>query len=134
MIAAAYPFLASVSALADPPSEPVNVLYSILLDKNELVHLSVYNPNDVSVCTSFMNWLGPNDNLRVVGSDGKQWTYIGLIVDPVGRPEDVEIAPHTEQSVSLDLRANYKSPSAETRINKVYYGAVFHECQADGQR
>lgn len=75
-----------------------------------------------------MNWPGPDDNLRVIGRDGKKWEYIGLIADPVGRPQDVKIAPRSEITVTIDLRKNYRPVSSDSRLGKVYYGALFHEC------
>lgn len=122
------PLLSCTSAHGAAPPDIFNVLYSLSLDQKGVLELSVYNPTDYAACTSFLNWLGPNDNLRVIGRDGKEWEYIGLAADPVGRPQDVKIAPHSEVTNTYDVRKNYKPVSSETRIGKIYYGALFHRC------
>lgn len=109
-------------------SGAINVLYSLALDQSDVLELSVYNPEDQRACTSYLNWPGAGDVLRVVGRDGKKWQYIGLEVSVVGRPQDLKIAPRSEVTTTVDLRKNYKPVSSETRIGRVYYGAQFHSC------
>jgi len=119
---------ACATASAQGPSPDVVVLYSLAIDQNDVLDLSIYNPTDGAACTSYVNWPGTNDNLRVVGRDGKEWKYAGLIMDPVGHPQDVRIAPHSEVTVSVDVRKAYRPVTSEARIGKVYYGARFRSC------
>lgn len=127
--AATLPLFSCASARGEPPpSDTANVLYSLTVGQNDVLELSVYNPLDYSVCTSYLNWPGTGNVLRVTGRDGKEWKYIGLEVSVVGRPQDLKIAPHSEATTRVDLRKNYQSTNSETRIGKVYYGTRFHSC------
>jgi len=109
-------------------SEPVNVLFSLSVDQNDLLTLSVYNPTSQAACTSYLNWPGGGDVLRVVGTNGQRWTYIGLEADPVGRTEELIIAPHSEVMTTVELRKSYKSIAVDDRVGKVYFGAPFMSC------
>lgn len=111
-----------------PATNVINVLYSLSIDQNGVLELSVYNPTSQRACTSYLNWPGLGDTLRVIGRDNKEWNYVGLEVSVVGRPKDLKITSHSEVSTRVDLRKNYQPVSAETRIGKVYYGTQFHAC------
>lgn len=115
-----------------PPADAVNVLYSMSLDQNDVLELSVYNPNEFSVCVSYADWPGPGDIaggvLNVTGVDGSAWEYIGLIADTVGRARDLRIAPHSDATAHVTIRKNYKPIGSDDRIGKVYYGARFWHC------
>lgn len=126
--AALVPLFSCARAGENAPEDVLDVLYSLSLGQNDMLELSVYNPADRQACTSFMNWPGPDDNLRVVGRDGKKWEYVGIIADPVGRPQDIRVAPHAEITITYDIRKNYKPVGSDTRLGKVYFGALFHEC------
>lgn len=127
LISILIPLTAAASARSEAP-QVINVLYSVSVTSKDMLEIGAYNPSELAACTSYLNWPGPNDNVRVIGRDGKEWQYIGLTADPVGRPDNVRIAPHSEATVTLDLRKNYKPVSKDARIGKVYYGAVFHSC------
>lgn len=126
------PLIACASARIGQSSiEPVVVRYGLILDKNDMLQLSVYNPNDNSVCTSFTNWPGPEmggDILRVVGRDGQSWKYTGAYAYTVGRAQDLKIPPRSEVTTKIDIRMNYKSLTADTRIGMIYYGTSFRNC------
>jgi hypothetical protein len=111
--------------------DTINVQYSTSVDQNDTLELSIYNPTDVAACTSDLNWLDPRmlfDLLHVVGRDGQSWEYIGPEAMIAGRVPDLRIAPHSSVSTRVNLREYYKPRSSDTRISKVYYGAVFHRC------
>jgi len=128
LISILVPLTVVASARGETTPQVINILYSISVTSKDMLEIAAYNPSELAACTSYLNWPGPNDNVRVIGRDGKEWQYIGLTADPVGRPESVRIAPHSEATVTLDLRKNYKPVSKDARIGSVYYGAVFRSC------
>jgi hypothetical protein len=124
--------LSGAMAPAAPQSaEKFVVLYSLSLDHNDVLELSVYNPSDYPVCTSIDHWPAPGlggDDLMVVGRDGKKWEYVGLEVETFGQPKDIKIPAQSEIAITIDIRKNYKPVSSEARIGKVYYGTWFTDC------
>ena len=112
--------------------EQVVVLYSLSVDQNDILELSVYNPNGFDVCTSYSFWPGPGvgagDVLRIVGRDGREWTYIGFEADTVGTAQNLHIAPHSEAVAHVTIRKNYKPAGTDTTVGKVYFGSKFVRC------
>ena len=85
-----------------------DVVYSMSRDQNDVLELSVYNPNAFSVCVSYSDWPGGDEGegnvLRVTGVDGTEWTYTGLEIDTVGRAKDMRIPPHSDATVHVNIR------------------------------
>src|SRR5580698_10369227 len=74
-------------SLADGASnETVAVGLSVSLKDGGMVELSIYNPQDFSVCTPVDHWPGDgeSDMFTVFGKDGKQWAYSGGEYDTIG--------------------------------------------------
>ena len=126
-----FPLLSCGSVPKESMPDVTRTLYSVTIDENDMLNLSVYNPQDRSVCTSVLNWPSApmfGDTLRVIGFDGQRWQYIGIEPMVVGKPQELKIAPQSEVTTQVDLRKYYKPAGTETRIKKVYYGALFHSC------
>ena len=124
----AFMFL-SVGALAqaaEPQFELVEV--SSQVTEKGVLNLAIYNPHGYPVCTPYSNLPGPSDELRVEGTDGRAWEYVGLEADPVGKPEDVRIEATSRFRTAYDLVANYRAPTPESRIAAVYYMPRFRKC------
>ena len=121
---------------ATPPSNHVlNLGISMMLRHDDVLDLSVSNPNDFKMCTSYADWPGPKeiggpgDVFRVVGPDGKEWGYVGMEADTVGYPQVLQIAPHGEVSApGILIRKNYAPAGSDRRINKIYFRARFYRC------
>ena len=114
------------------PSDLADVVYSMSRDQNDVLELSVYNPNEFSVCVSYSDWPGEDEGegnvLRVTGIDGTVWTYMGLEIDTVGRAKNMRILPNSDATAHVNIRKNYKPPGSDDQIGKVYYGARFVRC------
>lgn len=123
--------LSCADAGQDSAPDAIRVVYSVTLDQNDVIVLSVYNPTDQTACTSMLGWPGPvmfGNTLRVTGKDGKEWEYIGPEESVVGRPKNLEIRPHSEVTVRIDVREYYKPRTSESGLGKVYFGALFRRC------
>jgi hypothetical protein len=109
----------------DLRTDYVYVQYSTAVDANDMLTLTVYNPEDRAACLVSTIWPGSSDNLRVVGTDGRVWNYVGL----TPAPGTLKVPPHEQVERSVDIRRDYKPPAdASLLFDRVFYGELFKPC------
>lgn len=110
---------------------PIEVEYWISTSADGHIEAEVYNPWETHAArVPEYNWPGrglQGDVLTVVGMDGVKWKYKGFAGSSF-RPEIVRIEPKGRLQFRLNIHDFYEPATGETRIHRIYYGALFIVC------